>query len=302
MDAAQGETSRQKLRRRGAPALAGLALWLCWTVVVLILFERWPEAAIRLSLLLFGALTCSGLVVLLLFLRREIWRQRRQDLALLQSYRALLQSHNDEMQRLIWLSSRISPRLPLPTHNDMEARPGILNAAWDLIRSESPKRVLELGSGLSSLVMGYALETNGGGKLLALENHVESAAATRLLLSEHRLNSYAQVLDAPLKPVELNGASYPWYTIPDLSSYTPIDLLFVDGPFGSLAPMIRFPALPLLRDYLADDAVILLDDTFREHESQILERWLAAFPDLVVDDRFKSKDFAVLRFSGRNTG
>ena len=91
------------------------------------------------------ALTCSGLVFLLLFLRREFWRQRRQDLAL-QDY------YQDEMQHLIWLSSRISRgvRCLCPLRTGMVARPGNLNAAWELIRSERPQRVLELGSGLSS--------------------------------------------------------------------------------------------------------------------------------------------------------
>ncbi len=294
MEVATGERSREKLRRRGTPLLAALALWLGWCFVAVFLFDRWPEWGIHISLFTLAALTCSGLLFLLLFLRREFWRQRRQDLALLERY-------NDEMQQLIWLSSRISPRRPLAFRRGMEARAGILNAAWELIRSERPKRVLEMGSGLSTLLMAYALEANGAGQLQALENHDESAAATRRLLSEHSLGAYAQVLDAPLTPVELDGDSYPWYTIPDLDSDTPIDLLFVDGPAGRLAPMIRYPALPLLRDRLADDAVILLDDTLREHEGRIMERWLQAFPDLYVDNRFSSGEFAVLRIAGGNT-
>ena len=99
----------------------------------------------------------------------------------------------------------------------------------------------------------------------------------RRLLAEHNLQSYAQVLDAPLRPLQLNGERRHWYTLPELSSDEPIDLLFVDGPAGQLAPGIRYRALPLLRDFLADHAA-LLDDTFREHESQILARWLEPFP------------------------
>lgn len=290
MNAAGGESPREKLRRRGLPALAAFALWLGWSVVAILLLDRWPEWGIRISLLTLAALTCSGLVFLLLILRREFWRQRRQDLAV-QDY------YQDEMQHLIWLSSRISPRrpLPLPLRTGMVARSGILNAVWELIRSERPQRVLELGSGLSSLVMAYALEANGAGRLQALEDRGESAAATRQLLAEHNLQSYAQVLDAPLRPLKLDGERRHWYTLPEPSSDQPIDLLFVDGPAGQLAPGIRYPALPLLRDFLADHAVILLDDTFREHESQILARWLEAFPELALDDRYDSQEFAVLR-------
>ena len=293
MAAAGDETSREKMRRRGLPIFAALALWLAWTVVAVFLIDRWPVSGIHISVVLLAALTCFGLAILTLFLRREFWRQRRQDLARLERY-------NDEMQRLIWLSSRISPRRPLPLRDGMEARPAILNAAWELIRSERPKRVLELGSGLSTLLMAYALEANGEGQLEALENHAQSAAKTRRLLAEHRMQAQAQVLDAPLTPFELDGDSYRWYTLPDLGADKPVDLLFVDGPAGRLAPMVRYPALPLLRRRLADDAVILLDDTFRAHESQILARWLKTFPDLVLDDRYDSKEFAVLRLGRAN--
>lgn len=289
MATARSEGAREKFHRRGGPALAAFMVWLGWSIVTAYLLDRWPEWGMRIALFALGALTCSGFVVLLMFLRREFWRQRRQDLE-------LLQRHRDEMQRQIWLSSRVSPRLPLPPWKGNEARRDLLNAAWDIIRSERPKHVLELGSGLSSLVMAYALEANGVGKLQALENHPESAASTRRLLSEHKLLPYALLLDAPLRQVDVGGESYSWYYLPDYRSLAPIDLLFVDGPEGALATMSRFPALPILRDYLADNAVILVDDTHRDDENLMLNLWLEAFPNLERDDHFESEEFAVLRF------
>ena len=240
--------------------------------------------------MLLAGVTCLGFALMLLFLRRESWRHRQHDLA-------RLQRNNDELQHLIWLSSRISPRRPLPLRTGWEARPGALNAAWELIRSERPARVLELGSGLSSLVMAYALEANGAGQLQALEDHEESATATRLLLTEHQLQHCAQVLDAPLSPLELNGTRCRWYSLSQLSSDSPVDLLFVDGPAGDLAPMVRFPALPLLRDYLAEGAIILVDDTDREQERQMIERWLGDYPGLQLDHRFCGESHMALRLN-----
>ena len=291
MATARSESASDKLRRRGGPVLAAFMVWLGWSIVAAFLLDRWPEWGMRIALFALGGLTCSGFVVLLLILRREFWRQRRQDLE-------LLHRHRDEMQRQIWLSSRVSPRLPLPPRKGNEARRDLLNAAWDIIRSERPKHVLELGSGLSTLVMAYALEANGAGKLQSLENHAETAASTRRLLSEHKLQTYALLLDAPLRQVDVGGESYNWYYLPDYRSLAPIDLLFVDGPEGALATMSRYPALPILRDCLAHNAVILVDDTYREDEGLMLNRWLEAFPNLERDDRFESEEFAVLRFVG----
>ncbi|MYD09182.1 MAG: class I SAM-dependent methyltransferase [Chloroflexi bacterium] len=291
MAAARSESARDKLRRRGGPALAAFLVWLGWSIVAAYLLDRWPEWGMRIALIALGGLTCSGFVILLLFLRREFWRQRRHDLE-------SLQRHRDELERQIWLSSRVSPRLPMPLWNGHEARRDLLNAAWDIIRSERPKHVLELGSGLSTLVMAYALEANGTGMLQALENQPETAASTRRLLSAHKLQPYALLLEAPLRQVNVGGERYDWYCLPDYRSLTPIDLLFVDGPEGALATMSRYPALPILRDCLAHNAAILVDDIHREDENLMLNRWLEAFPNLERDENFESEEFAVLRFVG----
>ena len=53
-----------------------------------------------------------------------------------------------------------------------------------------------------------------------------------------------------------------------------IDLLVVDGPPGLLRPQARYPALPVLRERLSPGASILLDDTHRADEREIVRRWL----------------------------
>lgn len=294
LNTSAGETSREKWRRRSLPLLTALALWLCWAIASGILIQLAPESGMLLSLLFLGGVASFGSALVLLHLRREFWRQRQQDLT-------QFQRTTDHVKDLIWLSSRISPRRPLPLRGGgWEARPQVLSAAWELIRDQRPKRVLELGSGLSSVVMAYALETNGSGQLQALENGIGYAEKTRRLLAEHDMHQRVQVLEAPLQQVEHEGERLLWYSLANLRADTSVDFLFVDGPAGTLGPMIRYPALPLLRGNLTDDAVILLDDTHREQERQVVQRWLEAFPDLRMDDDFANTDFTVLRFAGRN--
>lgn len=273
---------RDKLRRRSAPLLAALALFLGWAFVAVLLSELWPESGVQLSIITLAGLTCSGLAFLLLHLRRQIWRQRHQDLVRLQRIK-------DELQDLIWLSSKISPRRSLPLDQRWAAEQETLNAAWEIIRQRRPKTVLELGSGLSSLVMAYALEANGIGELVSLENGPEYALATRNLLAEHGMGARATIIDAPLAPAEVEDQRVPWYSLSAIPAKIRIDVLFVDGPFSGLFPMIRFPALPLLRRYLADDAVVIIDNANREEESAMLRRWQAAYPELQADPRYASE-------------
>ena len=154
-----------------------------------------------------------------------------------------------------------------------------------------------MGSGLSTLVMAYALEAIGHGELFALEDNAHHAANTRRLVEEHNLSERAHVLDAPLRHWELNGLTLQWYTLKNLPTEISFDFLLVDGPAGYLAPMIRYPALPLLHLHLAEHALILFDDTNRPDERLIAQRWLAEIPGLQQDERFADSSFAVFRFT-----
>lgn len=173
----------------------------------------------------------------------------------------------------------------------------LLDRAWHCINEMRPTRVLELGSGLSTLVMAYALETNGQGEVFALEDNAAHANNTRRLLAEHGLSEYAQVLDAPLRSVDLCGERYNWYALDNLADDLHFELLFVDGPAGHVAPDMRYPALPVLRQRIASNAVILVDDTDRKHESAMVKRWLARYPEIMRDDASSGPGLTVLRVS-----
>ena len=293
--ASPDESRRAKLRRRGAPLLLAFSIWLCWAVTTYFLLRWSDDLGPLLAFLLLGGVTLLGLVGLLFQIRRDHWRQRKQDIDQTQSALSY-------MQELIWLSGRISHRHPLPYplyRTGYEASLGLLNVAWEFIAQERPRRVLELGSGLSSVVMAYALEANGTGELLSLENSDEYATISRRMLDERGLSERARILDAPLVPVQIDGESHLWYSLPDLRSEGPIDFLFVDGPAEDSAHMARYPAMPMLRRFLADNAIIILDDTHREQEQRIVQRWLERFPEVsVIDsDRFRNYGFTVLRLA-----
>ncbi|MCE2473017.1 MAG: class I SAM-dependent methyltransferase [Anaerolineae bacterium] len=118
-------------------------------------------------------------------------------------------------------------------------------------------------------------------------------------MAEHGLSDRAQVIEAPLAPLEIYQETHKWYTLTDLRLDEPIDFLFVDGPAKILGNIIRYPAIPVLGQHLADKAFIILDDTHREQERLIVQRWLDENPEIrVVDsERCRNSGFAILLYS-----
>ncbi len=64
-----------------------------------------------------------------------------------------------------------------------------------------------------------------------------------------------------------------WYPLALLDNISDIDLLWVDGPPGATCLYSRYPALPALADKLLPHAEVWMDDTTRQEEKDICERW-----------------------------
>ena len=140
-----------------------------------------------------------------------------------------------------------------------------------------PSAVIECSSGMSTLVLARCCERNGLGQVISLENGPEFAANTREALAAYGLEPHVQIVDAPLRSLQLHGEDYQWYDVAGLPQ-TGAQMLVVDGPPGFVQRHARYPALPLLRDYLDPGASILLDDAARPDEQWMLKRWLAQSP------------------------
>lgn len=156
-----------------------------------------------------------------------------------------------------------------------------------------PAAILELGSGVSTLLLGQVLRGQGGGRLLSIDHDPTWAERTRRQVDFLGLGEHVTVLDAPLKPVEVDGQLYDWYDIAStpLEQLEPIDLLVVDGPPPARHQALgaRYPALPLLRNRLSPDALIFVDDASRPAETAMVDRWQADNPGWTAE-RFDTVD------------
>lgn len=184
-----------------------------------------------------------------------------------------------ELEAVTQLYRDFRPRAPMPASGGFALNPTGLLQVLQLIRQRGPRFVLELGSGTSSVWLGYALEA-AGGRLVTVDHDPRFADRTRSLLDLHGLGRVGQVRLAPLLPLELDGQKYTWYDPECLTDLRDVDLLVVDGPPEGTGTDARYPAMPVLERVLSPAATIVLDDATRPAEAEVVRRWLDEWPGL----------------------
>lgn len=145
-----------------------------------------------------------------------------------------------------------------------------------------PRLVVELGSGVSTVLVASELKRLGdGGRVISYEHEVDWVADTQRHLAAAGVADAATVLAAPLAPIDVDGRRYEWYSLPaDVPAPGTVDLLIVDGPPQSVdaAGSPRYPALPVFERLLSERAVVFVDDGDRRGEQQMVDAWLATRP------------------------
>ena len=163
-------------------------------------------------------------------------------------------------------------------------RPGGLVAVCNDIVLNDRRRIVELGSGISTVLLARLLaQVSAGGdrRLAAVEHDARWRRWVVGQLAREAIGDHIAVLDAPLQPRPAAGSSA-WYEeaavdagLDSVMGGDLIDLLVVDGPpaFADGLGLARHPALPVLRARLAPDATVVLDDVERSGEQEVLRRW-----------------------------
>ena len=185
-----------------------------------------------------------------------------------------------QLESLSWLQRRLAIKGQLPPLRGWAASPDVLLRLHTHIMATRPRVVVEFGSGASTLVIADALSQNGTGKLISMEHSDYYGAQTLETLEAEQLQGWVDLRIGDLETWEgehLNpeGAEKPsrWYARSLLDDIEQVDLLWVDGPPGATCLFSRYPALPALADKLSPHAEVWLDDTIRQEEQDICERW-----------------------------
>lgn len=168
---------------------------------------------------------------------------------------------------------------PFPALGGYVITAAMARVLLDLIYQNKPKTIVELGSGVSTLIMAYVVKKLSLGKIYSFDHEERFAQQTRDLLKQHDLQDYAKVIHAPLKQQSIQHKSCTWYDIQDLQGIDTVDLLIADGPPAQTQKWARYPAFPFFRNRLNKNSVVVLDDTHRKEELQIAKQWLAENTD-----------------------
>jgi predicted O-methyltransferase YrrM len=163
----------------------------------------------------------------------------------------------------------------LPWSSGAMRASGLVTLCNEIVFGRS--RMVELGAGASTLLFARLLREHGG-TLDAIEHDARWAQWVTDRLAREGLADVARVTLAPLEAHPLGADGLPWYAREPLAEAlagAPVDLLLVDGPPAHERSVrhARYPALPALIGYLAEDAVVVLDDAVRDGERDVLERW-----------------------------
>lgn len=185
-----------------------------------------------------------------------------------------------QLESLSWLQRRLAIKGQLPQLRGWATSPDVLLRLHAHIMTTRPRVVVEFGSGASTLVIADALCQNGAGKLVSFDHSGYYGTQTLSTLQAERLEGWVDLrigeLEAwkgeHLNPTDAEKPSR-WYPASLLAGIDQVDLLWVDGPPGGTCLFSRYPALPALADKLSPHAEVWMDDTNRQEEKDICERW-----------------------------
>jgi predicted O-methyltransferase YrrM len=201
-----------------------------------------------------------------------------------------------QLEALQNLSALLPASEVLPATRGWAASPDLLLVLVDLVITGRPSRVVECGSGASTLWLALAMRKfKIDGRIIALDHDPVFGGKTRDLLARHDVRDLAEVRDAPLESFSLDGDTYSWYARRAWDDLTGIDLLFVDGPPATTGHQARYPALPLLSGSLSPAATAVLDDLVVPDMQKVLQLWLDAYPEFSSEILPLEKQAAVLR-------
>ena len=146
-----------------------------------------------------------------------------------------------------------------------------------------PSVVVELGSGVSTLLMAQVLDQQKSGQLITIDHDAHFAERTQAL-HKAEVAHRTHMIVAPLTRKQFGRTATEWYdrsVVDRALGDERIDLLVIDGPPDTHA-WSRWPALEVLLPYLSDGAVALLDDGRERHEREAAFRWAREHPSLAL--------------------
>ncbi|NCV34999.1 MAG: class I SAM-dependent methyltransferase [Actinobacteria bacterium] len=186
------------------------------------------------------------------------------------------------MEAYYQLINLLDFKSPIPRTRGFAASPDLLLEIYRLIMKYRPKLIVELGSGLSTLVIAKSVQQTNDSKVVSIDHSLDYLNETTRLLNEHEIDS-VELIHAPI------DMTTNWYSTKWLTELKEIDLLVIDGPPKALGENVRSGALDFFLNRLSPNAVVVIDDAYRPGESKLASDFATKMPlhNLVVLDHEK---------------
>jgi hypothetical protein len=251
------------------------------------------DQSVRLSILL------AYLAVIFFVLTTKVKLEKAIfDESAIDQLRGELNSFRESASIISYLNSVMQPRIPIwytKAYRDYSGSPEMLEELFNRMTEAKPKNVLELGSGLTTLVASYALRNNEYGKITSWDCLETRAAGNRELIRLHEQGKYVEIVDAKTSKSVENGVTKTWF---DEKPEYKIDFLVVDESIEPpLAPSGE-DVLESLREYLNIGCTIFIHDRIRSVDNPTLSKWLNSETELLLIHTVhtKTNTYSVLRF------
>jgi hypothetical protein len=185
-----------------------------------------------------------------------------------------IQNHYNQLELLIPIYNQLDIKIPLPHTKGYAASPDFLIEIINIIKNLKPSVIIEAGSGVSTLVAGYALKQNKHGKIFSLDHEKKYTELTKNEIENHNLEKYSNVVHAPLIK---HNSDLIWYDLDSIKNLESIDFLIIDGPPSKKSKDARYPAIPLLINKIKVGGILILDDGRRSKEQSVVQKWKNEF-------------------------
>jgi len=177
---------------------------------------------------------------------------------------------NVHSEYLPWTGASIHPTALLYLLND--------------ITIHQRRNIVECGSGISTIyIAGLIKSLDADIKFQSIDHDENWLSILREHLKNNDLQDLVDLIHAPLSNCKhCMDKTYEWYDLEVLDqriTAEPIDLLFIDGPPAKEreCDYSRYPALSYFSSKLADNRVVLLDDSCRKGELETAKTWEKEF-------------------------
>ncbi|MCK6418087.1 MAG: class I SAM-dependent methyltransferase [Alphaproteobacteria bacterium] len=164
--------------------------------------------------------------------------------------------------------------------------PQSLLAIKEIISVLRPRVVLELGSGISTVVcadhMRQLYERDSQGFCyVTVDQSAEYISETRALVDRAGLSDFVKCLHSPVVPYIFGASGFSCYQFNEEMLFDAFnglrpEMVIIDGPVGGGAngvPFARLLTAPAVRRFCVPKACVLMDDALRDTEIEIIRHW-----------------------------